>query len=626
MKKLKPIYFYLTYFITNLINAYLLTYALIHPNISSYAFNIDSFVNSFFGNLAVTLLLYGASIIFFLKTKKRLGFLMFCSVILTVLCLGHAIYANIFSTFFKFSQLSSFKNPSQGNFFWFYAQYAFNMLSDFTISIHIIPLIILIVIRIFTDDKYLEYYHPIFKTSTIILSIIFSLIPFVKLNHEINNSIYESSINSLYGVNETGLYNYYLYDLYNYVKKENYKATDEDLDNIKDFLDSFTYDTYVNPLNGKTYSVTNQMTGIAQDKNLIMIQLEAFNNFVIDLTVDGIEITPNLNRLKEKSLYFDRFYSTAGIGNTSDCEFSALTGLYGNGNDLTIFDYSGEHYETLTKDFKQAGYYTFSSHGNYGEFYNRKYEHLHTLGFDEHFDLSYFEEQNDSLPMIHSYLDDKYFFEHFVELMPEEKFFAYGISVTSHSPFVPTVKILQHHFSGLTRLASNYLDFVHYVDEAIGIFIDTLTSRNLLEKSVIVFYGDHTSSLFKSDLESIFQTSQSTVDYRLEMQSVPLIIYNEELFAPDVIDKVTGTVDLYRSLSNLFNLTSKYHFGNDLFTDEPGFIYSPRNLDLIYDDFTYFYPSKTIFGQPQKDVSKCIETFEKYKYINDLILKTKYFK
>lgn len=626
MKKIKPIYFYITFFITNLVNAYLLTYALIHPNISSYQFNFTSFVYSLLGNISITLLIYGISIVFFTKSKKRLNFLMICSILLTVLCLGHAIYANIFSTFFKFSQLSSFKNPSQGNFFWFYAQYAFNMLANFTISIHLFPLIILIIIRIFTDNTHLEYYPPLFKSATVFLAIILSIIPFVKLSNKINNSIYENSLNSLYGVNETGLYNYYLYDLFNYVKKENYQATEDDINHIKTYLNDYSQKTYINPFNKQTYSVQNQFTGLAQDKNLIMIQLEAVNNFVIDLVVDGVEITPNLNKLKNQGLYFNRFYSTAGIGNTSDCEFSALTGLYGNGNDLTIFDYSGENYESLAKDFKKAGYYTFSSHGNYGEFYNRKYEHLYTLGFDEHFDLRYYEELGKNTPLIHSYLDDKYFFEHFVNLMPESKFFAYGISVTSHSPFVPTDKIPQHHFQGLTRLASSYLDFCHYVDEAIGIFIESLQNKKLLDNTILVFYGDHTSSLFKNDLESVLKTKLSTVDYRLQMQSVPLIIYNENLFTPQIKRKVTGTVDLYRSLSNLFNLTSKYHFGNDLFTDEPGYIYSPRNLDLIFDDFTYFYPSKKIFGQPQNNLNYCIETFETHKYINDLILRTKYFK
>ena len=46
MKNLNQFYFK-SYFFIPTYQAYLLTYALIHPNISSYAFNIDSFVNLF---------------------------------------------------------------------------------------------------------------------------------------------------------------------------------------------------------------------------------------------------------------------------------------------------------------------------------------------------------------------------------------------------------------------------------------------------------------------------------------------------------------------------------------------------------------------------------------------------
>ena len=38
---------------------------------------------------------------------------------------------------------------------------------------------------------------------------------------------------------------------------------------------------------------------------------------------------PNINRLiKNDTIYFDRFYSNIGKGNTADAEFSALNNLY----------------------------------------------------------------------------------------------------------------------------------------------------------------------------------------------------------------------------------------------------------------------------------------------------------
>ncbi|HHU55915.1 MAG TPA: LTA synthase family protein, partial [Acholeplasmataceae bacterium] len=453
---------------------------------------------------------------------------------------------------------------------------------------------------------------------------LFITFPIYKLDKNIEGTIYENSVNGIYGAHVAGVYNYYVYDFYDhYLKKESTDQTD--IEKINEYLKFYEEKEYVNPIDNKTYSVINEFTGIAEGKNLLIIQLEAFNNFLINLKVDGVEITPNLNKLANNSLYYNRFYSSSGIGNTSDCEFSALTGLYGNGNDLTIFSASGKNYNTLAKDFSKNNYHTFSFHGNVGDFYHRNSEHIHTLGFDEFYPLEYFQENGDA-PLIHGYLDDKYFFKELPKILESKsKFFGYAISVTSHSPYVPTEEIPQHNFNNLTTLSSSYLDFCHYVDEGIGILISEMEERNILDDTVIVLYGDHTSSLFKHDVEGILDKKLSEVDFRMIMQNVPFIIYNEDLFPPQVNNKIGSTIDVYRTMANLFGLDQKYHFGNDLLSNEPNMVYSPRTLDIILDDSIIFYPTGEVFGK-NNNSKKYIDLFNDYKYHNDLILKTKYFK
>lgn len=60
--------------------------------------------------------------------------------------------------------------------------------------------------------------------------------------------------------------------------------------------------------------------GIGYGRNLIVIQVEALQNFVINLNYKGQEITPNLNRLirDKSSIYFDNYFQLIGRGNTSD--------------------------------------------------------------------------------------------------------------------------------------------------------------------------------------------------------------------------------------------------------------------------------------------------------------------
>ena len=72
-----------------------------------------------------------------------------------------------------------------------------------------------------------------------------------------------------------------------------------------------------------------ELNKIAEGRNVIMIQVEALQNFVINKTYNGVELTPNINRLiRGDTIYFDHFYTNVGKGNTADAEFSALNSLY----------------------------------------------------------------------------------------------------------------------------------------------------------------------------------------------------------------------------------------------------------------------------------------------------------
>lgn len=54
--------------------------------------------------------------------------------------------------------------------------------------------------------------------------------------------------------------------------------------------------------------------GAAEGRNLIVIQLESFQNFLVGLELDGIEITPALNELLSESYYFSNIYQSIGQG------------------------------------------------------------------------------------------------------------------------------------------------------------------------------------------------------------------------------------------------------------------------------------------------------------------------
>lgn len=70
--------------------------------------------------------------------------------------------------------------------------------------------------------------------------------------------------------------------------------------------------------------ITNNLTGVAKGKNVIIIQMEAMQNFLLGRSVDGQEVTPNLNRLTQSSIYFDNYFTQIGQGGQMDLEPTLL--------------------------------------------------------------------------------------------------------------------------------------------------------------------------------------------------------------------------------------------------------------------------------------------------------------
>ncbi len=134
--------------------------------------------------------------------------------------------------------------------------------------------------------------------------------------------------------------------------------TQEDLEKLKD----------------RTYLEEGKYTGIGKGKNLIVIQVEALQNFVINLHYDGQEITPNLNRLiqEQGTLYFDKYFQLIGRGNTADAEFVSNNSLYPSMDEPTYSQYEGNTFYGLPWVLRDNGYTAWVFHGYEKEFWNRE--------------------------------------------------------------------------------------------------------------------------------------------------------------------------------------------------------------------------------------------------------------
>ncbi len=620
MKKYKvlPTYvFYIAFFVINYFNSFSLLRGWFNPNISASNDFLTIFL-AFLGDFGLLVLIYYLSNLIFKKEKHRMIALLATSAILTLFVLFIDAFSNMFYTFFSYSQLTSFKNPTQGKLISGYVKYFARMFLNIDFIIPICLYLILCTIFIFTtlqkkDDRRIK--ESSIGTSIGLLGMVVSLVVCLC---GINNTANEVSMNGVYGSSQMGLYNYYIYGV-NDLFASNVKIDKEKKQQLEEFLQENEYSSSSN-------------SSISKGNNLTVLQLEAINNFVIDLKIDGELIAPNLTKLSNNHYYNSNFYSTAGMGNTSDVEFSTLIGLYPNGNDLSIFETSKENYPSIANEFSKIGYSSFSIHGNDGSFYNRNNLHVSLFGFDEHIDKVKLLESNKDLTLIKDWISDESLLEESINIYKKQTkpFFSYNILVSSHSPYTIVDPIVSINNDNLTFLANDYLSYVRYVDSCVGKFVEDLKTNNLYDNSTIVLFGDHTSSLLKQDVESITNKNYKDIEFRKEMQNVPFIIIDKNIEAKN--DKTPRcNIDIFATLADIFDLSPSHLFGKSMLSNDSSLVYNPRSLDIIGDNYIIeSTTSKVIYSKDdeklnKKEIKTIIEQFEEYKYLNDLLLASDYF-
>jgi phosphoglycerol transferase MdoB-like AlkP superfamily enzyme len=248
---------------------------------------------------------------------------------------------------------------------------------------------------------------------------------------------------------------------------------------------------------GKARLAATPLTGTARGKNVIVVQLESFQNFVIGRKVDGVEITPHINALMPQMLYVPNYYHQSAEGRTSDAEFISNCSLLPLEVGSAYLRYPDDKYVCLPQVLRDAGYETAAFHGNEGAFYNRYYIYPR-IGFDHFYDLNDFKFER----TVGWALGDRTFFRQSVERMQQMKrpFYAFLITLSSHYPYhLPDELKTLPQGPLQPGILSDYLEAVHFLDEAIGILVDELKKAGLWDESILIMYGDHDDGIPDDD-------------------------------------------------------------------------------------------------------------------------------
>ena len=291
--------------------------------------------------------------------------------------------------------------------------------------------------------------------------------------------------------------------------------------------------------------------GVAKGRNLIFIQVESLENAVINTKLGDNEITPNLNELAHEGLYFSNYFTQVGMGNTADAEFVTLDSLYPLPDSVAFVDHAQNQYAALPQLLVDHGYDTAVFHGDVPTFWNRA-DIYPSLGYQTWFMRSSF---NISRPIGITGVGDQDLFQQSlprIESLPRP-FMATLITLSSHTPFflpddLRTLPIPKD--SGLNDTQTQYLESIHYADQAIGDFITQLKQTSLYDNSVIVIFGDHGSY---TDISSALGVEKSDVA-DMNNGQVPLIILAPGTGLTGEQQMPSSHLDLYPTVAHLLGL------------------------------------------------------------------------
>lgn len=383
---------------------------------------------------------------------------------------------------------------------------------------------------------------------------------------------------------------------------------------------------YVKKFFSKRTDPGRKFRGIAKGKNLIVVQVEALQGFMINTRVKGKEITPNLNKLIEESLYFDNMYFQIAGGNTSDAEFVFNTSLFPAREGSVYIRYPENTYHSLPKLLKEQGYNTYALHGFKALFWNRT-EMYKSLGFDKFVNSDYYEMDEFAGWEGNALSDSSFFRQSFDKIdTSSAPFYSYFVTLSSHHPFNYfedyefDVGELQGTFLG------NFIKAINYADKCLGEFIEQLKERELYDNSLLVIYGDH-SGVPKHEANQLMDflgLEYSEVEW-IKLQKVPCIMHYPGLKNGEVISTTAGCIDLLPTIANLMVLEAPYTLGRDLLNTEKGYVIL-RNGSVITDDYVYFnelgevYDIKSGKLLKMKDYEKELKTLLDKLYVSDLII------
>lgn len=325
----------------------------------------------------------------------------------------------------------------------------------------------------------------------------------------------------------------------------------------------------------------NEWTGRFAGKNLILIQLEAIDTWMINE-----QFMPNLYSIQQQSLNFTSryapMYSDAGTFNT---EMLVNTGMVAPFVGAKSSMYSRNDYPySLANLMRAAGYRANSFHRSPASTYNRGVIH-ENWGYEKYYSGADMEIPDEELDF------DTALMRAYDLITPDEPFLSFIVTYSAHGPYEHDA-LSDYYFDTAKECLPPDTDemIIHAMarakvtDELIGQLYDRLEADELLENTVLAFYSDHYDYYVQK--RELILDIKGVEDFDMASHT-PFFIY-EKNTAPQEITKAISSIDILPTLVNLFGLDTdgRYYVGNDAFSSNGGYAIF-KNFSW-YDGETYW--------------------------------------
>lgn len=354
---------------------------------------------------------------------------------------------------------------------------------------------------------------------------------------------------------------------------------------------------------------------VTRRKNLAIILCESLESWPLQSMIEGVEITPNLNRLicDSTSFYAPNMLTQVASGRSIDAQLLFNAGMLPMEKSVYAMHYSDRRYPSLSDAMHRRGARTYIITGDKPITWNQS---RIATAFNTDTLLCDTDWENGVMIGHPAKLSDVELARQSAkkmrdgEIWPEgEEAFALWVTYSGHNPFILPTELRDPQLeavipSSWPKRLQDYVRMAHYTDTAVGELVNSIRNRNDADSTLILITGDHEG--LGSDRKMMHAASDGLVS---NGPFTPFLLINSPIAGRD--DRIMGQADMYPTLLSLMGLETYPWKGMG------ENILMPREAPAAISTMT-----REIYGDTTGINKDALKNLQEARHISDVMIRT----